>query len=80
MRYLELKAIEMRKEKTCCRCMTKKKLPEIKMKVNAFANIVANWKLRCVICATHGRKDTASKKKNGTLTTNPTVYVSIVSR
>ena len=66
--------------------MTKKKLREfffvigIKMKVTAFANIVANWKLRCVICATHGRKDTASKKNNGTLTTNPTVYVSIVSR
>jgi len=28
MRYLELKAIEMKKEKTCCWCMTKKKLPE----------------------------------------------------
>ena len=28
MRYHELKAIEMKKEKTCCRCMTKKKLPE----------------------------------------------------
>jgi len=28
MRYLELKAIEMKKEKKCCRCMTKKKLPE----------------------------------------------------
>ena len=28
MRYLELKAIEMKKEKTCCRCTTKKKLSE----------------------------------------------------
>jgi len=28
MRYHELKAIEMKKEKTCCQCMTKKKLPE----------------------------------------------------
>ena len=52
----------------------------IKMKVNAFAKIVANWKSRCVICATHGRKGTALKKKNGTLTTDPLVYVSIVSR
>ena len=49
------------------------------MNVNAFARIVANWKSRCVICATHGRKDTASKKNNGTVRTNPSTVCVIIA-
>ena len=71
----------IKKEKKCSRCITKKKLPGFfhcdwyKDESERVCKDCRKLEVKmCNMCNT-GRKGTVSKKKNGTLTTDPTVCV-----